>query len=87
MNDFDKPTIILGDINLDLLKNCKHPTLEYLQRMRFSQLVETATHQKGGLLDPVFTSHHFNQHIVIINQQGVYYSDHDLIHLKLKLKK
>ena len=60
MIDFDKPSIILGDINLDLLKNCKHP-----------MLVETATHQKGGLLDPVFTSHHFNQHIVIINQQGV----------------
>jgi hypothetical protein len=54
--------------------------------MKFSQLVQTATHQLGGLLDPVFISHHFKQHNVIINQLGVYYSDHDLMHVKIKLE-
>ena len=63
----------LYDINLNLLKNCQHPMLQYLKSLRFSQLVQTATHRMGGLLDPVFISHHFNKHTVIINQLCVYY--------------
>ena len=84
MIDLDRPTIILGDINLDLLKKCHHPMLQYLESQGFIQLVKSATHQQGGLLDPVFTSHHFKKHKVVIEQNCVYYSDHDLIIIRIK---
>ena len=48
--------------------------------------VSTATHEEGGLLDPVFASHHFKQDYLHIDQQCVYYSDHDLIHVKVKIQ-
>ena len=47
--------------------------------------VSTATHEEGALLDPVFASYHFKQNDLHIDQQCVYYSDHDLIHVKIKI--
>ena len=82
----ERPTLILGDFNLNFLKVCKHSILRYLNDLHFSQLVQNATHRQGGLIDLVFASHHFNISDVIVNQIGVYYSDHDLIHLKLRIQ-
>ena len=84
--NLEKPTIILGDVNLNLLKDIKHPMLDYLDVCNFSQLVQCSTHQQGGLLDPVFASHHFQMHEIDINQKCVYYSDHDLIHVNINFQ-
>ena len=84
--DSDKPTIILGDINLNLLKDCHHPLIGYLKQIKFSQHVQSPTHEQGGLIDPVYASHHFTQDDLHIVQQCVYYSDHDLIHVKIKIR-
>ena len=72
-------------MNLNLLKQNYHPIIQYLQKRKFSQLVHSATHQKGGLIDLVFVSHHFETHSISIHQVGVYYSDHDRIHVRIKL--
>ena len=80
----DNPTIILGDINLNLLKENYHPMIQFLRKMKFSQLVNSATHQKGGLIDPVFVSYHFKNYSTSIHQVGLYYSDHDRIHVRIK---
>ena len=80
----DNPTIILGDINLNLLKENSHPIIQFLRKMKFSQLVNSATHQKGGLIDPVFVSYHFKNYSTSIHQVGLYYSDHDRIHVRIK---
>ena len=57
--------------------------LSYLKDLSFKQLVQTPTHEQGGILDLVFMSHHFNQNQVAIENISVYYSDHDLIHIKM----
>ena len=82
----ENPTIILGDMNLNFLIENRHPLIQYLQEMKFSQLVQSATHQKGGLIDLVFVSHHFNNHSTMIHQIGIYYSDHDRMHIQIKFK-
>ena len=83
--DTEKPTIILGDLNLNILKCPEHSMLRNLKDLSFKQLVQTPTHEQGGLLDLVFLSHHFNQNEVTIENVSVYYSDHDLIHIKMNL--
>ena len=82
----ENPTIILGDMNLNLLKENHHPLIQYLQEMKFSQQVHSATHQKGGLIDLVFVSYHFNNNSTSIHQQGIYYSDHDRVHIGINFK-
>ena len=80
------PTIILGDMNLNLLKENCHPLIQYLKEMKFSQLVQSATHEKGGMIDLVFVSHHFKNHCTSIHQMGIYYSDHDCMHIGINFK-
>ena len=82
----ERPTIILGDFNLNFTKDCQHNMFRYLNALNFSQFVQNATHKLGGLIDLVFASHHFNQGEINVNQIGVYYSDHDLIHVRLGIK-
>ena len=48
--DLDRPTIILGDINLDLLKKCHHPMLQYLESQGFIQLVKSTGRLVGSSL-------------------------------------
>ena len=73
-------------MNIDLSKETHHPLMQYMKDMKFSQLVHSATHQKGGLIDLVFVSHHFQTHEIVIHQMGIYYSDHDCIHVQIKFK-
>ena len=79
-------TIILGDMNMNVLKKNNHPMLKYLTEKKFSQLVQYATHQKGGLIDLVFTSPYFIQHRISIQQMGIYHSDHFRLHVRIKFK-
>ena len=76
---------MLGDFNLNVLKGCQHSILRYFNSLKFSQLVQNSTHRQGGLIDLVFASHHFHKGDIVINQIGVYYSDHDIIHVKLRI--
>ena len=79
------PTIILGDMNVNLLKENNHPMLKYFKEMKFTQHVQSATHQKGDMIDLVFSSSHFLQHKISIHKISIYYSDHDRIHVRIKL--
>ena len=42
--------------------------------------------KKGGSWVCVFVSQHFKQDVIEIDQLCVYYSDHDLLHVKIKFK-
>ena len=86
MISVETPTIILGDMNLNLLKENSHPIIKYFKEMSFSQHVQSATHQKGGMIDLVFASPHFIQHIISVHQISNYYSDHDRLHVRIKFK-
>ena len=81
----ERQTIVLGDFNLNFTKDCQHSMLKYLKVQKFSQLIQNATHQQGGLIDLVFASHHFYKSEIIVHQIGVYYSDHDLIQVKMSV--
>ena len=42
--DITKPTVVLGDFNICLLKNKKNPVTQFLENVGFNQLVKEATH-------------------------------------------
>ena len=74
-----RQTFILGDFNFDALLPEKNLILKELQNWNFKQLVEKATHIKGGLIDHCYISDNIDPLTVTINQKSVYYTDHDII--------
>ena len=74
-----RQTFILGDFNFDALLPEKNLILKELQNWNFKQIVEKATHIKGGLIDHCYISDNINPLSVIVNQKSVYYTDHDII--------
>ena len=49
-----KPCFILGDFNVDILKNPNDWLLQKISSCGFQQIVEDVTHDHGGLLDHVY---------------------------------
>ena len=50
----NKPTLILGDINICYEKQRKNKNIEYLEANHFKQLVKGATHLMGGHIDHAY---------------------------------
>ena len=48
--DLSRPVILIGDINIDLLKQPNNKFSKQLKDLGFIQLVKEATHISGGLL-------------------------------------
>ena len=70
-------TYIVGDFNVDYLKDSQCNIVSTLQCMGFEQQIKHSTHQKGGLIDHVYT----NTGGTSIVQESVYFSDHDIIYV------
>lgn len=70
-----KPSIIVGDLNFDLL-TVQHSAInqEIMERHGFQQHVRFPTHSSGSLLDHVYS----NQKVHVW-QTASYYSDHGVI--------
>ena len=68
------PTIILGDMNMDLKKDTK--VTDFLQRFGFKQLVKVPTTDYGSILDHVYVNFDRFFHIDVTD---CYYSDHDKV--------
>lgn len=74
---------IVGDFNIDFLKN-KDSVVNWILSHGFKQIVQSATHEEGGLLDHVYVksdSAHF------VDLHWPYYSDNYHIHSSLKSSK
>ena len=54
-----------------------HLVIKLLEELKFKQLVPTATHIKGRLIDLVFANN--VEEDIVVSQNGQYFSDHDLI--------
>lgn len=76
--DLKKNTLIVGDLNFCYLEK-KNTLSNYLERLGFMQLVSSATHISGGLLDQVHFRLVQGKKAATVEQFSNYYSDHDTI--------
>ena len=74
-------TIICGDFNICFVSDRDNVVTRMLEGMGFSQLVNEATHFKGGHIDHVYSNHNPAKHSVDISLYSPYYLclDHDAI--------
>ena len=76
-----KPTLVLGDFNFCYLKE-KNCVSQWLEGVGFHQVVSSATHIEGGLLDHAYLLLP-DETAVLIGQYDNYFTDHDTIVLLL----
>lgn len=69
-----KPTLICGDFNICILKNPNNFFSQSLAAQNFQQIIQYASHEKGGLLQHVYIRNVCND--FDIHFHSVYYSDH-----------
>ena len=75
----EKHTLILGDFNICYQSNEQHGVFQTLKTLGYKQLVKSATHIEGRLLDQVFCFCPEVEIMYEVKQQTQYYLDHDLI--------
>ena len=76
-----KPTLVLGDFNFCCLKK-KNCLIQWLEEVGFDQVVFSATHIDGGLLDQAYLLLP-EETAVLVGQYDNYFTDHDTIALLL----
>ena len=84
----NKPTLILGDMNICYQKQKKDKNIQYMEDNNFKQLVKGATHLLGGHIDQAWLigEHHFKS--VTAEQYSPYFTsrDHDSLLISLERK-
>ena len=77
----DLPMVIMGDMNIDIEKNSVLKS--YLTEKNFAQLIKKPTFDNGSTLDHLYVTEQLKN--AKIEQTSVYFSDHDVITLKIKM--
>ena len=75
----DKETAILGDLNWHYEGD--HKMKDWLLRLGFIQLIKSATHEQGSILDHVYINQKLIERGCHTTQHSVHFTDHDLITL------
>ncbi|XP_060596137.1 uncharacterized protein LOC132750210 [Ruditapes philippinarum] len=80
------PSFVMGDFNIDINKptQAAKDLIKLAHRYGFHQLVKTATHRKGGLLDLIFTNRYTQESDTDIIP--TYYSDHFIVSHSIPFK-
>ena len=75
----NKSTIICGDFNICYNENRSHPLIQKLLSLGFEQVVRSATHIDGGLIDHVYVCKREQIGDVDVQLYSPYYTalDHD----------
>ena len=76
------PTVLMGDLNIDSQQESLLKT--YLYRKGFIQQIKKPTCDTGSVLDHVYVNKEMKALTLNIQQSSVYYSDHDVISLRIK---
>ena len=76
------PTIMCGDTNIDITQENGGNFVDFMRKLGLRQLVVKPTHERGGLIDHVYVTEDLFEK-VSVTQKGVYFSDHDLITIRL----
>ena len=79
-----KKTLILGDFNCNAFCSKQNFILEELETWNFTQILREPTHIQGGLIDHCYVSKNIPMITVSCNQKSVYYTDHDIIDIRIK---
>ena len=76
-----KTSIICGDINACFVTERNNHVTQMLESIGFTQLVEWATHYKGGHIDHVYSNHDQTKFQVDVMMYSPYYTskDHDAL--------
>ena len=82
--DSARPTILCGDTNIDISRDNGQSFLDFMKNLGLTQLVQNPTHQRGGLLDHVYVTNDLFEKVTV-KQTGVFFSDHDLITIKVNI--
>ena len=69
-----KPCFLVGDFNVNYLKESHHPIVKKIVSCGFKQVVAHPTHEAGGLLDHVYLKNIPFQPEILIDFP--FYSDH-----------
>ena len=72
-----RPIFLVGDFNIDFLKNPNDAIVRKISLNRFKQIVSQPTHSEGGLLDHVYIKRLNFEIQIVVNFP--YYSDHGAI--------
>ena len=76
--------LIAGDMNWDYL-TATNIMKDYLTENGFSQRIDKATHEGGGLLDQVYVRIEDSSQVTVnVAQRAKYYSDHDTLFIKIR---
>ena len=78
--DSRKKTVIVGDFNIESVDSVIG---KEMRNWNFNQLITYPTHIDGNILDHCYTSDQISVKSVKIQQEPVYYSDHDKIEISL----
>ena len=81
-----KATVVCGDVNIDMKKiGAEQRSLNnYLEEAGLKLMVETSTHEKGGLIDHLYVSKELVNNTKV-KQKGISFSDHDLMLIQIKV--
>ena len=72
-----KPCFIVGDFNIDYLKDPNNSIIQKISSCDFQQIVEEPTHSAGGLLDHVYVKN--SPWLPDISINFPFYTDHAAI--------
>ena len=76
------PIVIMGDVNIDSEK--KSELYRFMTARGFSQEITKPTCDTGSTLDHIYVNKEMKALIFKVNQNSVYFSDHDVITLQMK---
>ena len=77
----EKPTVVMGDCNWHYGNT--HPMKTYFSNRGYSQLMTRATHIRGNIIDHLYICPLVQELSYKVVHQGVYYTDHDIIGIKI----
>lgn len=80
-----KTVIVLGDMNIDLMKHPQNKFTKALTQIGFQQLVKCSTHILGGLLDHVYAFCPNSSNCTLYKTHPLYFSDHDAVTFFLQI--
>ena len=78
----DRPTIITGDININVGGEKDASIVKTLGRLGFQQMVQKPTHDEGNTIDVVFVNNYLSDKVKVM-QKSFGFTDHDLLLVRI----
>ena len=78
----DRPTIITGDININVGGEKDASIVKTLGRLGFQQMVQMPTHDEGNTIDVVFVNSYLSDKVTVM-QKSFGFTDHDLLLVRI----